>query len=129
MGTVWTERGPGQSVSCTEPNEDGSVELIIDSSLSPDWLRLPEELGAPLGGVNARVLKSLWFPLGPNMDVETLKQEPWVYKQTRWHLVRPVDHWESEHPLAVAEVDGVGWVLVDIGPNRADVMLNWEENQ
>lgn len=126
MTTVWAERGPGVPEARTSPDLDGSVEVILDPSLSPDWVRIPDTAPEGLAGRTAKVVRSLWFPLGvnPNWTPDS-GESPWVETSTRWHIIRP----ESlDHLLGLAEVVGEGWVLVDLGPVRVTIMLEWEES-
>jgi len=108
---VWTQRAAGQQVSCTNEGKDSDeldeVSLVVvDPSLSPDWLHLPPELG----GMPVRVEGSGWFPFAPNPDW-TEGGEPWLEQRTRWHVLRGLQ-------FVVAEVVGRGWVVVDLGPER-----------
>lgn len=58
MDTLWFERRPGEFASpCTDESETGAV-LVMHPESSPDWVRLP----ADLGGTRLRVLKSFTGP-------------------------------------------------------------------
>lgn len=127
MGTVWTERRAGERVSATPPDLDGSQEFILDPNLSPDWVRLPEDTPGGLARVECRVVRSVWFPLGLSHHwVETGEGDPWISRPTRWHVVAPTRAWDQDHPLAVAEVPGAGFHVVDLGPSRVQVLLEWD---
>jgi hypothetical protein len=80
----------------------------MDPSLSPDWLRMPTELG----GDALRVEGSCWLPLAPNPDADPEQPDTWWLEQrTRWHVLQGVQ-------LVVAEVQGRGWVVIDPGAER-----------
>jgi hypothetical protein len=101
--TLWTTRAAGQPVSKTQ---DGGV--VLDPSLSPNWLQLPAELG----GAQLRVAGSCWLPVGPNPAADPrVPSTWWLDQRTRWHVLEDV-------PLVVAEVEGRGWVVLDPGPQR-----------
>jgi hypothetical protein len=109
--TVWTQRAAGQQVSNTNEGKDSDeldevALVVVDPSLSPNWLRLPPELG----GMTVRVDGSCWLPLAPNPQWEA-DGRVWLEQRTRWHVLRGM-------PLVVAEVVGHGWVVVDVGPER-----------
>ena len=109
--TVWTQRAAGQQVSSTNDGKDSDeldevALVVVDPSLSPNWLRLPSELG----GMPVRVEGSCWLPLAPNPRWEADGQQ-WLEQRTRWHILRGMG-------LVVAEVVGHGWVVADIGQER-----------
>lgn len=113
--TVWTQRTAGQQVSSTHDGKDSDeldevALVVVDPSLSPNWLRFPPELG----DIIVRVEGSCWMPLAPNPNWQT-DGEQWLNQRTRWHVLRGM-------PLVVAEVIGHGWVVVDIGPERRAVL-------
>jgi len=103
VSTLWTSRAAGQAVSRAD---DGTP--VMDPSLSPDWLRMPPELG----GDALRVEGSCWMPLAPNPDADPEQPSTWWLQQrTRWHVLHGVQ-------LVVAEVQGRGWVVIDPGTER-----------
>lgn len=107
MDTIWTSRRVGEAVST---GEDGQV--VLDPSLSPDWLQMPPELG----GAQLRVEGSCWLPLAPNPAADP--EQPatwWLDQRTRWHLLAGV-------PLVVAEVAGHGFVVLDPGHARRAIL-------
>ena len=126
MGTVWAERRPGEIAAATPPDLDGSVEVIMDPHLSPDWVRLPPGTPYGLGGVQARVESSVWLPIGvdPSWSPGDGQGTPWTDTRTRWHLVRP-EGWSKPYPMALAEVVGHGWVLLDLGEDRTSAMQEY----
>lgn len=115
-GTIWTERRVNEVASATRPSiSEGEHVVVLDPSLSPDWLQMPNAPGVPhaIRGEQVRVEASVWFPLAPNPaavpgDPETV----WLEQRTRWHLLR------CSGTYCVAEVAGHGWVLLEVGPAR-----------
>lgn len=126
MSTVWTERKAG-SVTSTGVSDDDDGVVIVDPEFSPDWVKLPEETPGNLGGVIAKVTKSMWFPIGINPEYKPGSDaSPWTDKKTRWHLVDPESGWDELYPLALAEVPGAGWYVIDLGATRTLMMLDWD---
>jgi len=119
-GTIWTQRRAGSATSHTRPGiSDGEHVTIYDPSLSPDWLEMPNLPNIPerLRGQQVRVECSCWFPLAPNAKGDP--EDPstwWNMNRTRWHVL------QGEGTLAVAEVESVGWCVVDVGPERLQVL-------
>lgn len=122
---IWTTRRPGEIASSTRPHlSEGEHATVLDPSLSPDWLAMPDDpnLDADLRGRKMRVIKSVWFPLAPNpVAVEDAEAEKWLDQRTRWHVT-------DLGTIAVAEVIGHGWVCVDLGEERKRIMLSWEDD-
>ncbi|MGB1142220.1 MAG: hypothetical protein ACPG1A_15060 [Halioglobus sp.] len=117
--TLWTERAAGQAVSSTTNEVGGQTVTIFDPSLSPDWLRFPREEFVPefLQGQEVRVEFSCWFDLAPNPEADPDDQDThWIIQRTRWHVLQGFDH------IAVAEVEPLGWCVVDMGPNRVNLL-------
>lgn len=107
MSTVWTSREAGAQSS---KSDDGLV--VVDPTLSPDWLRMPSELG----GDSLRVEGSCWLPLAPNPNADENDTSTWWIEQnTRWHVLLDVR-------LVVAEVQGHGWVVLDPGAARRAII-------
>jgi hypothetical protein len=103
----WTIRAAG---AVRSESDDGTV--VVDPSLSPDWLRMPPELG----GDAVRVEGSCWLPLAPNpKSDQNDKSTWWLEQKTRWHILKDVQ-------LVVAEVVGHGWVVLDPGPERRKML-------
>jgi len=103
VDTVWTSRRVGEAVST-----GAGGEVVMDPSLSPDWLQMPPELG----GAQLRVDRSCWVGLAPNPLADPDQPATWWLEQrTRWHVLAGV-------PLVVAEVAGHGFVVLDPGPAR-----------
>ena len=108
--TVWTTRAAGQAVSSTIDGKDSDelddvALVVVDPSLSPDWLMMPPELG----GQKVRVAGSCWLTVAPN---PTASGDPWLEQRTRWHVL------DGLLPWSVAEVVGHGWCVLDVGPAR-----------
>jgi hypothetical protein len=128
--TIWTQRRAGSATSHTRPGtSEGEHVTIYDPSLSPDWLQLPNEPSIPpqLRGRQVRVECSCWFPLAPNPKgwfplAPNPKGNPddpdswWIVRRTRWHVLQGVG------TIAVAEVPELGWCVVDVGPQRLQVL-------
>ena len=86
--------------------------MIIDPWFRPDWLQMP----AALGGEQVRVEASCWLAVAPNIKADPNDHDSWFVEQrTRWHLL-------SGRNVAVAEVVGVGWMVVEVGPTQASII-------
>lgn len=121
--TIWARRLAGQLHA--RSRDDASC-YVFDATLSPDWLIIPEETPGNIGGSVAVVERSLWFPLGVNPHyTEGSDLSPWTEQRTRWHLVRPETGWDREYPLAIAEIPDHGWYIMDLGPRRTGLMLEF----
>lgn len=115
MGTLWTERRVNEAASCTRPGRsEGEHAVMIDPGLSPDWLRMPNTPALPhrLRGEEVRVERSVWFNLAPNPAGDPV----WLEQRTRWHLL------QCAGCYCVAEVAGHGWVVLEVGPERMQML-------
>lgn len=117
-GTIWTERRAGEHTSHRR-SSNGDTISVHDPSLSPDWLQMPHDPSIPqyLQGLRVRVECSCWFPLAPNPHGKDDEPDTWwTMKRTRWHVLQGVGN------IAVAEVPELGWCVVDVGPERLQVL-------
>jgi len=129
IDTAWGQRGPGEAAMLEQDTEgkhnlpgEQYAAVLVDPSLSPDWLRMPdtEQLPESLRGIDIRVEGSCWLPIAPNPAGDPDDPESmWIDQRTRWHLL------EIEGHYAVAEVVGHGWVILHVGERRAE-MLRYE---
>lgn len=110
---VWGEREPGAACALGEEGE-----MVLDPSLSPDWLCLPNEEGLPaaLRGARVRVRCSAWLPWCPNPQA-TSAADRWLEQRTRWHLL------ELPGRYAVVEAVGTGWLVLEIGEEQQALLL------
>lgn len=93
--------------------------MIIDPWFRPDWLQMPEELG----GEQARVEASCWLPVAPNIEADPQDHDSWfVVQRTRWHLL-------AGKSIAVAEVVGVGWMVLEVGPTQVNIIRSQSEKE
>jgi hypothetical protein len=122
MATMWSNRYPGQVASVVNEDPDHITGVVVvDPSLSPDWVRIPGEAPEGMRYADARVEKSVWFSQAPVPQDDGNVE--FIDRRTRWHLVRPDRGWHKEWPLALAEVSGVGWILLDLGEELVNLLM------
>jgi len=110
-GTIWTQRRAGDVASATRPGVSETEHLvIIDPSLSPDWIAIPNDPNVPaeLRGVLARVGSSHWTSPAWTAALGLPEQ------RTRWHVLK------TRPAMLVAELTGHGAAFILPGPDFTD---------
>ena len=55
MSTLWFDRHPGDTVKQLDAEHEGDGKMLLIGTDSPDWVRLPAELGGERARVRASV--------------------------------------------------------------------------
>lgn len=113
---VWGERKAGEVAAIGKGGE-----VILDTTLSPDWIRIPDmPVFKHHAGNAVRVCVSLWFGVAPNPRAGEPGEPELLDVQCRYHLLGLHDI--GMH-LVAAEVPGGDCMFTDIGKRRWDILL------